>query len=244
MKAETTQSLKDQVDKDGFAVIYNVFDQSSIADLKNIINKTTANSDTFRKTADLFAIRRFLFEIPEMRTNIFTASLNNILRSLFSDHHFSSKSIYFDKPGSSNWFVAYHQDLTISVDQKIEVPGFGPWTVKPGQFAVQPPLQILENSYTFRIHLDDTNRDNGALRVIRGSHLKGINRVNGIKPDQEEEVTCEVPAGGVMIMKPLIMHASSRTVNDARRRVIHLEFCDQELPKPLKWAERLPVQFQ
>jgi ectoine hydroxylase-related dioxygenase (phytanoyl-CoA dioxygenase family) len=82
------------------------------------------------------------------------------------------KSIYFDKPETSNWYVAYHQDLTISVDKKLELPDFGPWTTKQNQFAVQPPLNILENIYTIRIHLDDTDENNGALKVVPKSHAK------------------------------------------------------------------------
>ncbi|MBO9658596.1 MAG: phytanoyl-CoA dioxygenase family protein [Chitinophagaceae bacterium] len=241
MTSDKILSVKQQVEKDGFAILANIFDHSSVKELQTTIETTSPTSDAFRKTNDLFAIRRFLFEIPQIREHIFTIGLKEILSGLFSSPYFSSKSIYFDKPGASNWFVSYHQDLTISVDKKQDVPGFGPWTIKPGQFAVQPPVNILENTFTVRIHLDDTDQNNGALRVIRGSHRSGINRVDEINLKKKEEVICEVPSGGIMIMKPLTLHASSRTINEARRRVIHLEFCNQELPNGLEWAERLPV---
>lgn len=241
MQFDTILSVRQQVEKDGFAILADVFDSSVVTTLKNTIQNISANSTAFRKTNDLFAIRRLLFEVPQIREQIFATGLKQILASLFPSQYFSSKSIYFDKPGSSNWFVSYHQDLTISVDKKQDVPGFGPWTVKPGQFGVQPPVNILENTFTLRIHLDDTDRNNGALRVIRGSHRNGITRVDEINLKTEEEVICEVPAGGIMIMKPLTLHASNRTINDARRRVIHLEFCNQELPNGLEWAERLSV---
>ena len=149
------------------------------------------------------------------------------------------KSIYFDKPGASNWFVAYHQDLMISVDQKAAVPGFGPWSVKGNQYAVQPPLPILESNFTIRIHLDDTDKANGALRVISGSHQKGIYRPETIDWNKEKEVTCNIPKGGIMLMHPLLLHASSRTTNDKRRRVIHIEFSNMSLPEPLQWSEQL-----
>ncbi len=241
MKQDTLRSAKQHVEQTGFAILPRVFDSLAIADLKDTIENISGDSNAFRKTNDLFAIRRFLFEVPHIRERIFTSELKTILANLFSGHYFSSKSIYFDKPGSSNWFVSYHQDLTISVDKKEEMPGFGPWTTKPGQFAVQPPLYILENSFTVRIHLDDTDQNNGALRVIPGSHLHGINRADSVSRHNEKEVTCNVPAGGVMIMKPLLLHASSRTVNEARRRVIHLEFCNQVLPGNLEWAEKLSI---
>lgn len=61
--------------------------------------------------------------------------------------------------------MAYHQDLTISVDTKIEVENFENWTIKQNQFAVQPPKEILEDNFTVRIHIDTTTKENGALKV-------------------------------------------------------------------------------
>lgn len=200
-----------------------------------------ANSDkvTFRKSEDLFAIRQFLKEVPEIESLVFNDKLKELLAEVFNKDVFVVKSIYFDKPEKSNWYVAYHQDLTISVDKKIELAGFGPWTVKQEQFAVQPPLSILKRNFTIRIHLDDTNNENGALKVIPKSHLKGIYRPETIDWNVEEEAICEVKGGGVMLMKPLILHSSSRTTNGQKRRVIHIEFSDVELPTALQWSERL-----
>lgn len=73
--------------------------------------------------------------------------------------------------------MAYHQDLTISVNKKIEAVNFENWTVKQNQFAVQPPKEILEDNFTIRIHIDKTTKDNGALKVINNSHSKGILRI-------------------------------------------------------------------
>ncbi|KIC90263.1 phytanoyl-CoA dioxygenase family protein, partial [Flavihumibacter solisilvae] len=147
-------------------------------------------------------------------------------------------SIYFDKPGDSNWFVSYHQDLTISVDKKMELSGFGPWTIKQNQFAVQPPTQILEDNFTVRVHLDNTDIENGALRVIPKSHLNGIRRVEAGEMQNLREETCAVERGGIMLMRPLLLHSSSRTTNNARRRVIHIEFSRSVLPPGLHWSEK------
>jgi ectoine hydroxylase-related dioxygenase (phytanoyl-CoA dioxygenase family) len=65
-----------------------------------------------------------------------------------------------------------------------------------------------------RIHLDDTDENNGALRVIPKSHVKGIYRSETIDWSKETEVTCKVPKGGIMLMRPLLLHASSRTTNN------------------------------
>ncbi|SHM53297.1 phytanoyl-CoA dioxygenase family protein [Chitinophaga sp. CF418] len=228
-----------EIAANGFSVIENVFTDAEVDSLIGLIQQADSSNETFRKTKDLFAIRQFLKEVPDVVPAIFTPGLNATVNELFGTGYQVVKSIYFDKPGDSNWFVSYHQDLTISVKDKADVPGFGPWTVKQQQFAVQPPLTVLENNFTIRIHLDDTGEHNGALRVIPGSHLKGIYRPETIDWAKETEVSCNVRKGGIMIMRPLLLHASSRTTNSHKRRVIHIEFSNQELPAPLQWSELL-----
>ena len=169
-----TTDIKKKILDYGFAIIDNVFTSSEINLIAHAISNADTSSPAFRKTTDLFAIRQFLKQVPAAHDLIFIQKLKTIISELFGEDYFVTKSIYFDKPAESNWFVAYHQDLTISVDKKIEVEGFGNWTVKQDQFAVQPPVQILEHNFTIRIHLDDTDEGNGALKVIPGSHLKGI----------------------------------------------------------------------
>ncbi|TWW01652.1 phytanoyl-CoA dioxygenase family protein [Chitinophaga pinensis] len=223
----------------GFTVIDGIFTSGEVATLLSCIQQADTSNDTFRKTKDLFAIRQFLKEIPGVVPAVFTDKLKEVISRLFGEGYYPVKSIYFDKPGDSNWFVSYHQDLTISVKEKADVNGFGPWTVKQQQYAVQPPLHILEQNFTIRIHLDNTDGQNGALRVVPGSHKKGIYRPETIDWTTETETTCDVPEGGIMIMRPLLLHASSRTTNDHKRRVIHIEFSDQSLPAPLQWSELL-----
>lgn len=222
----------------GFTIIENVFSDAEIAQLFEAINRADTSNATFRKSKDLFAVRQFLKEIPGTKPLLFNEKLSTIIQEMFGNDYFIVKSIYFDKPASSNWFVAYHQDLTISVDRKNVQEGFGPWTVKTNQFAVQPPLSILENVFTIRVHLDATDAGNGALKVIPGSHRKGIYRPETIDWANEQEVSCDVPKGGIMLMKPLLLHSSGRTTDARKRSVVHLEFSNVDLPTPLQWSER------
>ena len=231
------ESYRNRIREDGFAVIENFYSAAEVEAILELINNADVSKPTFRVTKDLFAIRQFLKEIPDVKSLVFNPKLTALLESLFGNGYIAVKSIYFDKPSDSNWFVSYNQDLTISVDKKIGIDGFGPWSVKQNQFAVQPPLEILQNNFTVRIHLDDANESNGALRVISGSHLKGIYRPETIDWNKEKETTCCVAKGGIMIMRPLLLHASSRTTNSQKRRVIHIEFSNQQLPMPLQWAE-------
>lgn len=229
-----------QVEHQGFAVMENIYSATEVQALIDAIDAADSSSDTFRKSENLFAIRQFLKEVPKTLPLIFNAKLKEVIES-FGGGYFSVKSIYFDKPGESNWFVAYHQDLTISVKDKTETDGFGPWTVKQGQFAVQPPLDIMENIFTIRIHLDAADSANGALKIVPYSHSKGIYRPETIDWNNEEKTTCEVPTGGIMIMKPLLLHSSGRTTNNNRRRVIHIEFSNKQLPQGLQWSEKITI---
>lgn len=235
--ADTKRELTDN----GFAIVENIYSAAEISTIITEIENVDKDKPTFRITNDLFAIRQFLKELPGVFPFVFNQKLKNLIAQLFGDDYFIAKSIYFDKPGDSNWFVGYHQDLTISVDKKVETKDFGPWTVKHNQFAVQPPLNILKENFTVRVHLDDTNSANGALKVVPSSHLKDIYRPETINWNIETETVCEVPAGGVMLMSPLLLHASSRTINNKKRRVIHIEFAKAILSDGLNWSEKVDL---
>jgi ectoine hydroxylase-related dioxygenase (phytanoyl-CoA dioxygenase family) len=224
---------------DGFAVTETIYTVDEIRALLAIIDNAEAEQPVFRKTAGLFAIRQFFKAVPSAVNVLLNASLRQLLDDVVGDGYQVVKAIYFDKPEGSNWFVSYHQDLRISVDRRDEFPGYARWTVKDDQFAVQPPLAILEDNITLRIHLDNTNIENGALRVIPGTQAAGISRPEKLDRDAVSEVCCEVPQGGVMLMRPLLMHASGRTVNQKPRRVVHIEFSRKSLPAGLEWSEFL-----
>lgn len=226
--------------QNGFTTISNIYTISEVNSLIETIENATQNSPNFRQSNDLFAIRNLLSEIPELQNILWNDNLKSVIKDLFGEKYFNVKAIYFDKPPQSNWIVAWHQDLTISVSDKIEREGFVNWSIKQGLPKVQPPREILENIYTIRIHLDDCDETNGALRVIPKSHQKGVIPMKNFQlEDYPEPVTCAVSKGGVMLMKPLILHASNKSTSERNRRVIHLEFSDIDLPDGMDWREKV-----
>lgn len=242
MDKKTKVNYKQEIEDNGYSIIDAVFSSEEVeAIIKEIDKKGNSSSLVFRKSKDLFAIRQFLKEIPSIKKVVFNNELKAILKSFLGENFFVIKSIYFDKPEESNWFVAYHQDLTISVDKKVELDGFTNWTTKQNQFSVQPKARILEEILTIRIHLDNTDENNGALKVIPKSHKKGIERIDTFNFHKKEEKICSVKRGGIMIMKPLLFHASNKTTNKARRRVIHIEFSNITLPEQLAWSEKISI---
>ncbi|MCH2194488.1 MAG: phytanoyl-CoA dioxygenase family protein [Kordia sp.] len=214
-----------------------MYSNIEIAQIIACIEDASNEHELAESSKHLFAIRQVIHKIPTLKSLVFTENLQTLLASLFNESCFLTKAIYFDKPSESNWFVAYHQDLSISVDRKEEVSDYQNWTFKKGQYGVQPPLDILEDIVTIRIHLDTTERENGALKVIPKSHSKGIYRPETIDWTIETEHIYEVKKGGIMLMKPLTLHASNRTTNGKQRRVLHLEFSSKQLAESLQWLE-------
>ncbi|HEV3023144.1 MAG TPA: phytanoyl-CoA dioxygenase family protein [Pirellulales bacterium] len=153
---------------------------------------------------------------------------------------FAVRAILFDKRPEANWKVAWHQDLTIAVRKRLDVPGFGPWSRKAGIPHVQPPTEILERMLAVRVHLDPCGYDNGRLRVLPGSHLHGKLTPSAIDDWKAGTAAVELPcpAGGLLVMRPLLVHASSAAERPGRRRVIHFEFAADHLPNCLEWREQ------
>jgi len=153
---------------------------------------------------------------------------------------FPVRGILFDKIPDANWKVPWHQDVTIAVREKAVVGGFGPWSTKAGILHVQPPASVLEKMISIRMHLDSCNESNGALQVIPGSHRSG--RIAEIDIPSvlvgSQPHICAVNSGGVLLMRPLLLHASSASQSPAHRRVIHLDFVCEQLPAPLKWLSQ------
>jgi ectoine hydroxylase-related dioxygenase (phytanoyl-CoA dioxygenase family) len=148
--------------------------------------------------------------------------------------------LLFDKTPDANWKVAWHQDLTIAVRERIDVPGYGPWSVKGGVVHVQPPTAVLEQMLAVRVHVDACGPENGPLRVLPGSHREG--RLSQSEVDlrvkEGEPVRCAIARGGVLAFRPLLLHSSSQAAEPARRRVVHFEFAAAELSGGLAWQTR------
>lgn len=233
---------KIELEENGFSVLADLYSDEEISGILACIENAAQEGNSFMKTKDLFAIRQLIKNVPELTDLLFNEKLTELISDLSESEYFLTKAIYFDKPSESNWFVAYHQDLSISVDQKTELENYTNWTFKKGQYGVQPPIEFLEDTITIRIHLDKTDRNNGALKVIPKSHLKGIVRPESNDWNLENEFICEVEKGGAMLMKPLTLHASNRTTNGKKRRVIHLEFNKHNLTEPLAWLEHYGIK--
>lgn len=145
--------------------------------------------------------------------------------------------ILFDKSPENNWMVPWHQDQTVAVSKKFECQNWGPWSIKDDVYHVQPPIDVLLDMITFRIHIDETNIDNGCLRVIPGSHQLGLLSTDEIQKftKSASAVNCEGKEGALIVMRPHLLHASHKAKNKKIRRIIHIEYSSYPLPKGINW---------
>jgi ectoine hydroxylase-related dioxygenase (phytanoyl-CoA dioxygenase family) len=168
-----------------------------------------------------------------------SSRLLDLIRPHLANEPFPVRAIYFDKSSEANWLVPWHQDLTLALRERAEVAGFEPWSVKDGIPHVQPPVELLEQMLTIRLHLDDADESNGALRVLPSTHRLGRLSSKQIQELREKrpEHLCSLSAGDALLMRPLLLHASGRSISARRRRVLHIEYAAFALPPPLEWNE-------
>jgi hypothetical protein len=136
------------------------------------------------------------------------------------------RATFFDKSPASNWLVPWHQDTALPLACPVDDPEWGPWSTKGGVLYAHAPAWALERIVALRVSLDDSTSANGPLRVIPGSHTRGVLGDDEIERLARETsaVDCVAAAGGVVAMRPLTVHASSKSVCDQPRRVLHVEY--------------------
>ena len=136
------------------------------------------------------------------------------------------RATLFEKTASANWLVVWHQDTALPLERRREVEGWGPWSTKDGVVYAHAPTAALERIVALRVHLDDSTPENGPLRVIPGSHALGVLSDAAIRGlvARERPQECLVASGGIVVMRPLLVHASSKSAAPAPRRVLHIEY--------------------
>lgn len=197
---------------------------SAIASVENVTKSGRAGS------------RNLLAECPAIEALAHSLPLQELVQPVLGESAQPVRVLFFDKQPEANWGVPWHQDLAIAVAEQIDTPGYTGWSVKDGVPHVHPPAKILEQMLTLRIHLDECTENNGPLRVIPQSHGAGKLSVEEVRERQvREPVTCVAPRGGVLLMRPLLLHASSPALQPKHRRVIHIEYAAMTLPNGLRW---------
>lgn len=143
----------------------------------------------------------------------------------------------FEKSPERNWLVTPHQDLAIPVASRVDHAALRGWSIKGGRHFVLAPAEVLARMLAVRLHLDDATQADGGLRFVLGSHRDGVLDEAALRRWREHaaDVAVDARAGDALLMRPLVLHASSKASAHGRRRVLHFLFGPRELPFGLRW---------
>jgi ectoine hydroxylase-related dioxygenase (phytanoyl-CoA dioxygenase family) len=206
------------IEKEGFAIIPRVLEDDRITSLLKSLHLSTLP----RSRAGV----RHILRHEAVSSLAHERPLLEITRAVLGPEAFPFRATLFDKSPTANWLVAWHQDKALPLQQRREADGWGPWSVKEGVIYAQAPARVLAHVLALRVHLDDSSEQNGPLRVLPRTHTLGVLKDDEIQKLTMEisPVSCIVPRGTVLAMKPLIVHSSSKLQVETSRRVLHIEY--------------------
>jgi len=204
----------------GYGIFCNVWRSDEVVALAT----TLAQADLDRSRAGA----RHLLTQPAVAALARDPRLLAIAQQFLHTEPFPFRATLFDKSAQSNWLVVWHQDTALPLRERRDIAGWGPWSIKGGVTYAHAPASALSRVIALRMHLDDSGADNGPLRVLPGTHTLGLLGDEAIAEIARtaEPIDCLVDAGGVVAMRPLLLHASSKARSDRPRRVIHIEYAD------------------
>jgi|SRR5579859_263998 len=210
--------LEEQIGSHGFAIIPDVLSQHEIAALLTPLEQ----SELPRSRAGM----RHAMRNPSVAAIARDSRLLEMARHVLGSQAIPFRATLFDKSPASNWLVVWHQDTALPLRERREVSGWGPWSIKDGVNYAHAPSSALEQVLALRLHLDDSAADNGPLRVLPGTHTRGVLNDDELHElsTQIPAIDCIVPRGGILAMRPLVVHASSKSQSAAPRRVLHIEY--------------------
>jgi ectoine hydroxylase-related dioxygenase (phytanoyl-CoA dioxygenase family) len=206
------------IENQGFAIIPEVLRDEDVSDLTETLDKSALP----RSRAGV----RHVLRDPIVANVARDSRLLSIAQEILGGSAIPFRATFFDKSPESNWLVAWHQDTALPLRERRETESWGPWSMKEGVNYAHAPASALSNVVALRVHLDDSTTDNGPLRVLPGTHRSGVltnQEIRGLA-DRVSPVECLVPKGGVVAMRPLIVHSSSKSRVPAARRVLHIEY--------------------
>jgi len=209
---------KEAIDQQGFAVIHTLFSQ---AETSLLIHDLT-ESGIHRSWAGM----RHALRQPSVAALAKDQRLLEIARDTLGPQAFPFRATLFDKSLDTNWLVVWHQDTALPLLERRDLPGWGPWSMKEGITYAHAPADALSQVMAVRVHLDASSVGNGPLRILPATHTLGLLSDEAIEKvvSQTQSVECAVPLGGVLAMRPLVVHASSKSRIAAPRRVLHIEY--------------------
>ncbi len=206
----------------------------------DIVHPALSEESRERLLADVFtciaAGERCLLDHPAVRETAIALVKELSVTARLPSSAVAIQAIAFDKSVVTNWKVPWHQDLMFPFASRVSSPDFDLPCIKQGVHHARPPEAILRRLLVARLHLDDCDVANGPLRVSPGTHLGGIRKSDEISSavTRHGEIPIVAKKGEVLLMRPLLLHASSQATEPKHRRVLHFVY-DSGAPIPEPW---------
>jgi ectoine hydroxylase-related dioxygenase (phytanoyl-CoA dioxygenase family) len=171
---------------------------------------------------------RHLMSNPKVSKLAYDPRLIKIAKRFLGHCAYPFRATLFDKSKTANWLVTWHQDTALPLKSEFNMLDWGPWSKKEGIIYAHAPTWALSRVIALRVHFDDSTSENGPLKIISGSHLEGVLSDQEILSYRKmhKSIECLVKQGGILAMRPLLIHSSSKSLIDKPRRVLHIEYAD------------------
>lgn len=210
----------------GFRIVENVLSQEECDGLLKHLDRSLVSRGR--------AGARHLLSVPEIARLAHESRLLSLAQVELGGRAVPFRATLFEKSGKANWLVVWHQDTALPLRKRFEAQGWGPWSEKAGFLYVHAPAWALSRVVALRVHLDASTCDNGPLRLVPHSDTLGVLTDEEIRSaiNQRGFEECLVSKGGIIVMRPLLIHSSSKVLTDAPRRVLHLEYSDSLMLAP------------
>ncbi|HEY6766173.1 MAG TPA: phytanoyl-CoA dioxygenase family protein [Candidatus Sulfotelmatobacter sp.] len=223
--------MTEEIDKNGFAIHPGAIADEQLDRLLEDIDKQSAR----RSRAGI----RHALALDSVASFARQPILTEVAKAVLGPDAFPFRATMFDKSPRSNWLVVWHQDTALPFRERIDLPGWGPWSVKDGISYAHAPAVALRQVVALRVHLDESNSSNGPLRVLPETHTLSVLSDDEIHDLTEriDAIDCIVPRGGILAIRPLTVHSSSKSHSEMPRRVLHIEYAaSPSIAQPLRLA--------
>lgn len=209
--------------ENGFVILKGVFDKESVSACAAMMSQyvvdvercSTQNRDVtncwyLNHRTDNGVLYDIYQRFPVTRKFCEYDTLLNFIHEYFNKSFYLYVNSYLYKPQGRQNIVPWHQDFLSRPNESEKILAW--------------------------ISLDHSNKDNGCLEVLPGSHKKGFrdwytvkgethhDRITLYKGEEDRKVLVETEPGDVVIFSNFLVHSSSQNDSDKPRRALRFVY--------------------
>jgi hypothetical protein len=201
------EDLSSELGTAGFALRRDIVNAEGRTLLPRLTTPAFVANAVHHRAGGAFAARSLLRKVPELGRQLEACGVDALATVALGDRAVPIDATFFDKHARANWTVPGHQDRIMVVGGATKRKH----RIRDGITYAELDAETLAGLVALRVHFDATDGDAGALCVVPGSHRNGI-LSNGqiLEEPLERYVPCAAAAGDVLVLRPLLIHRSSR----------------------------------